>query len=155
VALLTGRNVDRNTGQSCHEWFVNSSKLERSSFTKMTKMANFGESCQQFTVKGGVARLHVSQLAGKKTKRSPMVTDFCCMTPLIWVLEASVARESSAYGEGCWSGTAAARGRCILERLPCLVSPLQRFWPPPAGDQLRGATLMRNLAKNGSKNSPC
>jgi hypothetical protein len=42
-------------------------------FTEMIKMANCSESCQQFPVKGGVARLHVGQLVGKETKRSPMV----------------------------------------------------------------------------------
>ncbi len=73
VALM-GRNGDENTGQSCHQWFVISLELERLSFTKMRKMANCGESCQQFTVKVGVARLHVSQLAGKETKGLPMVT---------------------------------------------------------------------------------
>ncbi len=62
-----------NTRQSCHKWFVISPKLERSSFTKMMKMPNCGESCQQFTVKSGVVILRVCQFAREKNKRSPEV----------------------------------------------------------------------------------
>jgi hypothetical protein len=39
-------------------------------------------------------------------QRSP---DYCWMTPPVWVSEASVAKESSVFGAGCWRGTAAAR----------------------------------------------
>jgi hypothetical protein len=42
----------------------------------------------------------------------------------------------------------------ILERFLCLVSPSNVFGPP-SGDQLRGATLVHNLANNSSKSSPC
>jgi hypothetical protein len=73
VALLTRRNWDGKTRQSRQEWFVISPTLERSSLTKLAKMANCSESCQQFTVKHGVARLPLSQFAKKETKGSPMV----------------------------------------------------------------------------------
>jgi hypothetical protein len=67
--------------QSCHKWFVISPKLERLSLTKNAKMPNCSENCQQFTVKSGVARLCVSQLVGKKYKRSPMVSRFMLHDP--------------------------------------------------------------------------
>jgi hypothetical protein len=44
---------------------------------------------------------------------------FCCMTPLIWVSEASVAKESSAFGAGCWRGTAVARRRFAFWNASC------------------------------------
>ncbi len=42
-----------------HCWQI-SPKLERSSFIEMAKMLNCGECCQQFPVKSGVTRFHVS-----------------------------------------------------------------------------------------------
>ncbi len=66
-----------------------------------------------------------------------MVPDFCCTTPLIWILEVSVARESSACEAGCWRGTATARGRFAFWKAFCAVVVHSNVLPPPppTGDQ--------------------
>jgi hypothetical protein len=40
----------------------------------------------------------------------------------MWVSEASMARESSALEEGCWSGTAAARKHFAFWKASCALS---------------------------------
>jgi hypothetical protein len=47
----------------------------------MVKMSNCGKSCQQLMVKGGVARLCVSQFARKKNKGPPTVARFLLHDP--------------------------------------------------------------------------
>jgi hypothetical protein len=47
----------------------------------MAKRPDCSENCQQFTVKSGVARLCVSQLAAGKSKGSPMVSRFLLHDP--------------------------------------------------------------------------
>jgi hypothetical protein len=98
---------------------------------KIVKMANCGESCQQFTVKCGVARLRVSQFAGKKTKRVPMV-------PRLLLHDAADMGIGGISGERkfCVGGRVLEWYRlgdealCILESLLCLVGLFQCFWPP-------------------------
>jgi hypothetical protein len=150
MALLVGRNGNRNTSQSCRKWFVISPMLERLSFTKMAKMLNCGESCQQFTVKSGVTRLYVSQLAGKKSKRSPMVYIFLLHDPTMW-------QEKAQHLEQDVGGAPPLPGGVLHSGMP----PVPRRYTPtswlphPSGDQSKGATLVRNWAENGGKNSPC
>jgi hypothetical protein len=44
------------------------------------------------------------------------------MTPPRWVSDASVVRESSALGEGCWSGTTVASRRFAFWKASCALS---------------------------------
>ncbi len=71
--------------------------------------------------------------------------------PPIWVSEASVARESSACGEGCWSGTTAARRHFAFWKASCASSVHSNVLDPPFRISVKG----RNLERNGSKNLPC
>ncbi len=154
--LLAGRNGIGNSRQSGHKWFVISPKLERSSFTKMAKMPDCGESCQQFMVKRGVKRLRVSQLAEKKSKRSLMVSRFLLQDPSnMRIGGVSGKRKLSIWG-GCWRGSRCQEVFCILERHLCQGGPLQCLGPfPPLRRSVKGRNIVRNWAKNGGENSPC
>jgi hypothetical protein len=105
----------------------------------------------------GVARLHVSQLAGKESKGLPMVTWFLLLDAADMGIGGVSGGRKFCIGGGALEWYRCSKeALCILECLLCLVCALQRFWPTPlSGDQLRGATLVRNLAKIGGKNSPC
>jgi hypothetical protein len=141
--------------QSCHKWFVISPKLKRSSCTKMAKMPNCGESCQQFTVKSGVARLRVSQLVGKKSKRSPMVSRFLLHDPS----DMSIGGVSGKRKLSIWGGMLEGQRHCqevfcILDCLLCRGGPLQH--PAlPLRRSVKGTTLVRKWTENSFKNSPC
>ncbi len=55
--------------------------------------------------------LNYGSLGKKNPRGSQCSPDFCCMIPPIWESEVSVAKESLAWAEGCWSGTAFVRRR--------------------------------------------
>jgi hypothetical protein len=125
MALLAGQNGNRNTSQSCQKWFVISPKLKRSSFTKMAKMPNYSESCQQFTEKSGVG-------LEKKSKRSPMVSRFLLHDPS----DMSIGGISGKRKLNIWGGMLEGHRHCeevfyILECLLCRGGPLQHPGPPP------------------------
>jgi hypothetical protein len=67
-----------------------------------------------------------------------------------------VARESSAFGTGCWRGTPAARRRFAFWNASCAKAVNSNVLAlPPSGDQSKGTTLVRSWAENDSKNSLC
>jgi hypothetical protein len=65
--------------------------------------------------------------------------------------EASVARESSAFGAGCWSGTATARRRFAFWKAPEQKQFTPTFWPLPPGDQSKVSILEHSWAGSGGK----
>ncbi len=81
--------------------------------------------------------------------------DFCCMTPPIWVSEASVAKESSALGRGVGRGTAAARRRFAFWNASCAEVVHFKVFVLPSGDRLEVSKLVHNWAENGCKSLPC
>ncbi len=145
--MLTRRNWDGNTRQSHHKWFVIAPKLVRSSLTKMAKMADGGKSCQHSTIKRGVARLCVSQFQEKKPRGRQWSPDFSCIMSPIWVSEASVARESSALGEECWSGTAAVRRRFSFWNASCALSVHSNIFSPPFRRSVKGRNTCAQFGK--------
>jgi hypothetical protein len=48
-----------------------------------------------------------------------------------------VAKKSSAFGEGCWRGTAAARRRLAFWNASWEETSTPMFWPHPSGVQLK------------------
>ncbi len=66
----------------------------------------------------------------------------CCSTPPTCVSEASVARESMAFGAGCANGTAAAQGRVWRSELgaPTVLRSPGQPWPPQRRWRRRAAT---------------
>ncbi len=85
-------------------------------------------------------------------QRSP---DFCCMTPLIQLSEASTVKESSAFGAGCWRGTATARRRLAVLNAFLAETVHFNILAPPSGDRLKVSKLVYSCAKNGGKSLPC
>ncbi len=77
-------------------------------------------------------------LREKKPSGRQWFPDFCCMTPPIWVLEASVAKESSAFGAGCWRGTAAARRRFAFWNASCAETVHSNVLAPPFRRSVKG-----------------
>ncbi len=70
-------------------------------------------------------------LREKKTSGRQWSPDFCCKTPPIWVSEASVAKESSVFGAGCWRGTAAAMRRFAFWNASCAETVHSNVLAPP------------------------
>ncbi len=62
--------------------------------------------------------------------------DFCCMTSPIWVSEASVARESSVFGAGCWRVTAAARRHFAFWNASCAEAVHSNILAPPPPQEI-------------------
>ncbi len=94
-------------------------------------------------------------LREKKPSGRQWSPDFCCMTPPIWVSEASVAKESSAFGQDV-GGAPPPQGDVLHFGMP----PVQKrstptFWPHPSGDQLKVSKFERTWAENGGKSVPC
>ncbi len=71
--------------------------------------------------------------------------DFCCMTPPIWVSEVSVAKDSSAFGAGCWRGSAAAR-----RRLAFWKRSTPTFRVPPFRRSVKGFKTCAQLGKKSA-----
>ncbi len=66
-----------------------------------------------------------------------------------------MAKESSAFGAGCWRGL--RRHQEAFSVLECLLGgngPLQRV-APPSGDWSKVSKLVHSLEKNGGKSLPC
>ncbi len=95
----------------------------------------------------------------KEKKKNPSgrqwSPDFCCMTPPIWVSEASVAKESSALGRGVGRGTAAARRHFAFWNASCAEVVHFNVFVPPSGDRLEVSKLVHNWAENSCKSLPC
>jgi hypothetical protein len=108
--------------QGCHKQFVIFPQLESATLKKMAKMPDCYMCSQQFTIKRGETRRHVSQLSAKETKWPPMVPRFLLQDAADMNIEGAVARESSACGAGCWSGTTAARRRFAFWKASCAMA---------------------------------
>ncbi len=65
------------------------------------------------------------------------------------------ARESSTCREGYWRVTTAARSHFEFWKASCAVAVHSNVRAPPSRDRLKGATPVRNFARNGGKSSPC
>jgi hypothetical protein len=91
----------------------------------------------------------------KKTSGRKWSPDFCCMTPPIWISEASVARESSAFGAGCWRGTAATRRRFAFWNASCAEMVHSNILVPPFRRSVKGFTICAIRAENRGKSLPC
>ncbi len=98
-----------------------------------------------------------SQFFGEKTKKTPMIPDFCCMTPPTWNSEVSVAKESSALGAGCYFFVVLQQIEVSFhfEKPPLLCRSTPAFLSYPSGDQLKSAKRGRSRGVNGGKNLPC
>ncbi len=86
-------------------------------------------------------------LREKKPSGRQWSPDFCCMTPPIWASEASVAKESSAFGGGCWRGTAATRRRLAFWNASCAETVYSNFWAPPFRRSVKGFKICAHLGK--------
>jgi hypothetical protein len=51
-------------------------QLKSATFTEMAKMSDCCVCSQQFMIKHGVTKVHVSQFSGEKTEWSPMILRF-------------------------------------------------------------------------------
>jgi hypothetical protein len=94
-------------------------------------------------------------LQEKKPSGCQWSPDFCCMTPPIWVSEASVAKESSAFGEGCWNGTAATRRRLASWKASWVEAVHSNVLAPPFRRSVKGFNTLHSWAKNSGRNLPC
>ncbi len=147
--LLAGWNGNRNTRQA----FLISPNLERSSFTKMAKMPNCSESCQQLSQSLSSETLCQSICEKKNLRGCQWSPNFCCMTPPIWVSEASVARESSVFGADVGGvPPAAARRRFAFWNASCADAVLSNALPhPPPPPEI--ISMAQHLCAVGQKTS--
>ena len=90
----------RDTVQGCQQWLVVSLQLELAALQCKPEVADGLEGSQEHSV--------VDSFLKKNPRGGQPFTSFCWRTPLMWVSEASVARESSARWRGCASSVAVA-----------------------------------------------
>ncbi len=63
-----------------------------------------------------------------------------------------MAKESSAFGAGCWRGTAAARRRFAFWNASCAEKVDSNVLAPPFRRSVKGFKIW---AENGGKSLPC
>ncbi len=99
------RGVVRNSAVTSGLWSVSSRKRRPSS--KNRKWRTVLKAASSFPVECGIPGATPTAFLRKKRVADSSPAS-CCRTPRTWVSEASVSRESTAFGAGCVSGAVAA-----------------------------------------------